>query len=255
METKGTLLKIFSRYGKVIDIVLHLDDVSSAWFRGNGHVLVETTESTSDQPSPSYKVDYNAKTAILVTWAKMPKHCRYCKAMGHTRDFCPERPTETRTCFTCGVRGHLSVNCKRAPPTEPEASKRSRHIEPTSPITTRVMATPRNPNISKYSTQNTSAVAMPNNNQPSSIVLNRAISPGEDSSDDAHFLDDIDFSQLTSDLIGEQPEQTTTSLTPQEEVVDLMAPQVEDEDIDLVESQDEDQNLNINEPPTPNTEA
>ncbi|KAG1029513.1 hypothetical protein G6F43_014006 [Rhizopus delemar] len=117
------------------------------------------------------------------------------------------------------------------------------------------MATPRNPNISKYSTQNTSAVAMPNNNQPSSIVLNRAINPGEDSSDDAHFLDDIDFSQLTPDLIGEQPEQTTTSLTPQEEVVDLMTPQVEDEDIDLVESQDEDQNLNINEPPTPNTEA
>ncbi|KAG1047943.1 hypothetical protein G6F43_009635 [Rhizopus delemar] len=62
METKDTLFKIFSRYGKVIDIVLHLDDVSSAWFRGNGHVPVETTESTSDQSSPSYKVGLQRKS-------------------------------------------------------------------------------------------------------------------------------------------------------------------------------------------------
>ncbi|KAG1442493.1 hypothetical protein G6F56_011044 [Rhizopus delemar] len=39
IETKDTLHKIFSQYGKVIDIVLHLDDGSSTWFRGNGHVL------------------------------------------------------------------------------------------------------------------------------------------------------------------------------------------------------------------------
>ncbi|KAG1140904.1 hypothetical protein G6F37_008181 [Rhizopus arrhizus] len=57
-----------------------------------------------------------------------------------------------RICFTYGARGHLSVNCKRASPTESEASKRSRHIEPISPVTTLIMATPHNPNISKYST-------------------------------------------------------------------------------------------------------
>jgi hypothetical protein len=67
IETKGILLKIFSRYGKDIAIFLHLDDISSAWFRSNGYVLVETTGSTPDKLSPSYKVDYNAKKAILVT--------------------------------------------------------------------------------------------------------------------------------------------------------------------------------------------
>ncbi|KAG1446996.1 hypothetical protein G6F56_009397 [Rhizopus delemar] len=67
IETKDTLHKIFSQYGKVIDIVLHLDDGSSTWFRGNGHILVEAHESTPEQPGPSYKLDYNAKTAILVT--------------------------------------------------------------------------------------------------------------------------------------------------------------------------------------------
>ncbi|KAG1140905.1 hypothetical protein G6F37_008180 [Rhizopus arrhizus] len=54
-------------YGKDIAIFLHLDDVSSVWFRSNGYVLVETTGSTPVKLSPSYKVDYNAKTAILVT--------------------------------------------------------------------------------------------------------------------------------------------------------------------------------------------
>ncbi|KAG0867260.1 hypothetical protein G6F15_012447 [Rhizopus arrhizus] len=154
-ETKETLAKLFSPFGRIVDIVLHLDDVSSQWFRGNGHILVETRESDPNNNSPSYRLDYNGKTSILVTWAKMPKHCRYCKAMGHTRETCSERPSEVRTCFTCGIKGHLRVNCTRAPPTEPESSKRSRRIAPDSSITTRSILTPRltsqRQNTSQYS--------------------------------------------------------------------------------------------------------
>ncbi|KAG1138338.1 hypothetical protein G6F37_010607 [Rhizopus arrhizus] len=144
-ETKETLAKLFSPFGRIVDIVLHLDDVSSQWFRGNGHILVETKESDPNNTSPTYKLDYNGKTSILVTWAKMPKHCRYCKAMGHTRETCSERPSEIRTCFTCGVKGHLRVNCTRASPSEPEPSKRSRRIAPESAITTRSILKPRLP--------------------------------------------------------------------------------------------------------------
>ncbi|KAG1121822.1 hypothetical protein G6F38_014051 [Rhizopus arrhizus] len=72
VETKTNLLNIFSKYGKVVDIVLHLDDASSKWFRGNGHVLVDIVDSSDDQLQPSYKVDYKNQTAILVTWKKMP---------------------------------------------------------------------------------------------------------------------------------------------------------------------------------------
>ncbi|KAG1142121.1 hypothetical protein G6F37_009734 [Rhizopus arrhizus] len=141
VETRDTILQLFSRYGTVIDIVLHLDDISSQWFRGNGHVLVDL-QDTSNDCSPQYKLDYNDKTSILVTWSRMPKHCRYCKAMGHTRDSCPERPRENRTCFTCGVRGHLSIDCTRAPPSELAHSKRSRQVAPESRISSRNIVTP-----------------------------------------------------------------------------------------------------------------
>ncbi|KAG1370546.1 hypothetical protein G6F61_011945 [Rhizopus arrhizus] len=62
--------------------------------------------------------------------------------MGHTRETCSERPSEIRTCFTCGVKGHLRVNCTRASPTEPEPSKRSRCIASESAITTRSILKP-----------------------------------------------------------------------------------------------------------------
>ncbi|KAG1047944.1 hypothetical protein G6F43_009636 [Rhizopus delemar] len=83
-------------------------------------------------------------------------------------------PTDIHTCFTCNVRDHLSVNYKRAPPTEPEASKRSRHVEPTSPITIHAIAIPRNPNISKYSNRTTSTVSLPKTNkQPNLTKINQ----------------------------------------------------------------------------------
>ncbi|KAI9274181.1 hypothetical protein BY458DRAFT_148453 [Sporodiniella umbellata] len=77
----------------------------------------------------------------------MPKFCRYCKAMGHTRESCSERPTENRSCFTCGVKGHLSVNCTRAPPKDADTSKRPRRVAPKSAITIRNIARPRAPSI------------------------------------------------------------------------------------------------------------
>ncbi|EIE76088.1 hypothetical protein RO3G_00792 [Rhizopus delemar RA 99-880] len=158
VETKINLLNIFFRYGKVIDIVLHLDDASSKWFRGNGHVLVDIADSSDDQLQPSYKVDYKNQTAILVTWNKMPVHCRYCKQMGHNRDSCPERPKENRTCYTCGIKGHLSIQCSRASPSEHEAAKRSRHIELTSTITTRAIATPRVNKAQKHLSQSPTTI-------------------------------------------------------------------------------------------------
>ncbi|KAI9245632.1 hypothetical protein BY458DRAFT_528596, partial [Sporodiniella umbellata] len=66
IDTRDNLISIFSRYGKVQD-----------WFRGNGHVLVDMTSDPINQPNLTYKMDYNDKTHILVTWAKMPKFCRY----------------------------------------------------------------------------------------------------------------------------------------------------------------------------------
>ncbi|KAI9243386.1 hypothetical protein BY458DRAFT_561226 [Sporodiniella umbellata] len=79
-----------------------------------------------------FEVDYNSKATILVTWAKMPKHCRHCKKSGHIREKCPERSSETRTCYTCGVKGRLSVNCKRALPTDTEFHKRACKVAPAS---------------------------------------------------------------------------------------------------------------------------
>ncbi|KAG1369554.1 hypothetical protein G6F60_012282 [Rhizopus arrhizus] len=56
-ETKETLTKLFFPFDRIVDIVLHLDDVSSQWFRGKGHILVETKESDPNNTSPSYKLD------------------------------------------------------------------------------------------------------------------------------------------------------------------------------------------------------
>ncbi|EIE78899.1 hypothetical protein G6F45_012186 [Rhizopus arrhizus] len=196
VETKINLLNIFSKYGKVVDIVLHLDDASSKWFRGNGHVLVDIADSSDDQLQPSYKVDYKNQTAILVTWNKMPVHCRYCKQMGHNRDSCPERPKENRTCYTCGIKGHLNIQCLRAPPSEPEAAKRSRHIEPASSITTRAIATPRVNKTQKHLSQSTTTIT--------TVPVTTNDTPVEETQpEDTPEFEDIDIHQLEQ-ILDEQ---------------------------------------------------
>jgi hypothetical protein len=55
-----------------MDIVFHLNDVSSAWFHSNGHVLVEIDESNEEQPSPFYKVNYNKKQPSSSPWIRCP---------------------------------------------------------------------------------------------------------------------------------------------------------------------------------------
>lgn len=73
----------------------------------------------------------------------MPKHCRCCKAMGHMRDSCSERPLENQTYNICDVRGYFSVQCTHTTHTELEASKRPQHTEPTSILTVRAIPVPR----------------------------------------------------------------------------------------------------------------
>ncbi|KAG0733228.1 hypothetical protein G6F57_015632 [Rhizopus arrhizus] len=109
--------------------------------------------------------------------------------MGHNRDSCPERPKENRTCYTCGIKGHLSIQCSRAPPSEPEAAKRSRHIEPTSNIITRAIATPRVNKTQKHLSQITTTVTtVP-------IITNET--PVEETQpEDAPEFEDIDIHQL-----------------------------------------------------------
>ncbi|KAG0760070.1 hypothetical protein G6F22_019217 [Rhizopus arrhizus] len=109
--------------------------------------------------------------------------------MGHNRDSCPERPKENRTCYTCGIKGHLSIQCSRAPPSEPEAAKRSRHIEPASNITTRAIATPRVNKTQKHLSQITTTIT--------TVPVTTNGTPVEETQpEDAPEFEDIDIHQL-----------------------------------------------------------
>jgi hypothetical protein len=83
----------------------------------------------------------------------------------------------------------LSIQCSRAPPSEPEAAKRSRHIEPTSNITTRAIATPRVNKTQKHLNQITTMITtVP-------VVTNDT--PVEETQlEDAPEFEDIDIHQL-----------------------------------------------------------
>ncbi|OAD67623.1 hypothetical protein PHYBLDRAFT_173955 [Phycomyces blakesleeanus NRRL 1555(-)] len=65
------------------------------------------------------------------TWKQMGIHCNYCKVMGHAIENCPDRPKDSRCCFTCDQTSHLQHACPRAPPTDASSSKRPRKVPTT----------------------------------------------------------------------------------------------------------------------------
>lgn len=108
----------FARYGIVREIVIYLDDWSSSWFTGNGHLYIErpkTGPKKNDFDDLMYKIQLDSlDTYCLATWTKMDSHCVYCKKMGHSRKDCDIIPSETRKCYACHSRGHIARNCPRA---------------------------------------------------------------------------------------------------------------------------------------------
>ncbi|KAG1435751.1 hypothetical protein G6F56_013848 [Rhizopus delemar] len=63
--------------------------------------------------------------------------------MGHIKENCDKRPADSRTCFICRQKGHISYQCTRSQDREPQPHKRSRNREPNSAITSRRIATPK----------------------------------------------------------------------------------------------------------------
>ena len=128
---KTQLLSTFSSFGTVRDIVVYEDDISGSWFRGSGHVYIERPQ-TSELPDLTHRMIFTDNPAhkFLATWSKMGTHCRFCKALGHRKESCPNRPSETRQCFTCGQKGHIAIHCPReaiSATIAPTGAKRSRH--------------------------------------------------------------------------------------------------------------------------------
>ena len=44
------------------------------------------------------------------------ERCARCRGYGHSKDVCPS--PETRACFTCGQKGHISAECNKSAPNE-----------------------------------------------------------------------------------------------------------------------------------------
>ncbi|CAO3704100.1 unnamed protein product [Rhizopus stolonifer] len=113
---------------------MYNDDITGEWFTGNGHVYLEIPRDSDASFEPlTHRIQLNGSdTSVLATWARMPDFCRYCKAMGHIKDNCDKRPADSRTCFICHQKGHISYQCTR-----------SQDREPNSAITGRRIATPK----------------------------------------------------------------------------------------------------------------
>lgn len=142
---KSSLLLTFARFGVVKDIVIYNDDITGEWFTGNGHVYLEIPRESDASFEPlTHRIQLNGSdTSVLATWARMPDFCRYCKAMGHIKENCDKRPADSRTCFICHQKGHISYQRTRSQDREPQPHKRPRNREPNSAITSRRIATPK----------------------------------------------------------------------------------------------------------------
>ncbi|EIE82144.1 hypothetical protein RO3G_06849 [Rhizopus delemar RA 99-880] len=94
-----------------------------------------------------------------------------------------------------GISG-WSIQCSRAPPSEPEAAKRSRHIEPASSITTRAIATPRVNKTQKHLSQSTTTIT--------TVPVTINGTPVEETQpEDTPEFEDIDIHQLEQ-ILDEQ---------------------------------------------------
>ncbi|KAG1472682.1 hypothetical protein G6F56_001394 [Rhizopus delemar] len=83
----------------------------------------------------------------------MPDFCRYCKALGHSKNSCDKRPADSRTCYVCHQKDHISYQYTRTQNREPQLHKRPRNCEPTSIITSHRIATLKSTKGSKASTK------------------------------------------------------------------------------------------------------
>ncbi|KAI9469778.1 MAG: hypothetical protein EXX96DRAFT_612288 [Benjaminiella poitrasii] len=121
-KLRNSLLNNLARYGVVREITIYLDDWSSCWFTGNGHVYVERpNQNDKSFEDLSYKIPFkDGNTFCLGTWSLMGEHCVYCTVAS----------TEKRRCYQCGNSGHIARNCFRAKSDDTTSSKRRREPRP-----------------------------------------------------------------------------------------------------------------------------
>jgi hypothetical protein len=131
------------QYGLVRDIFVYHDDLVGKFFQGNGHVLLESPNTTNPTFSALSHRIHCGGSSFLATWADRPIHCRYCKEMDHSKDNCSNRPQDTRSCYTCGATGHIAIHCPREAPNDAERNQRRRIASPPDPRSNRAIAHPK----------------------------------------------------------------------------------------------------------------
>ncbi|KAI9013753.1 hypothetical protein CLU79DRAFT_890430, partial [Phycomyces nitens] len=112
LELEQTIKTALAAYGSVREVGMHF---RSGYFDGTGYAYLEQPPNPDTNLAKlSFKIPYEDDRYFLGTWKQMGLHCNYCKAMGHDIDNCPERPNDSRRCFTCDQTGHLRRACPRA---------------------------------------------------------------------------------------------------------------------------------------------
>lgn len=69
---KSELMKTFSKFGTVLDIVIYEDDITGSWFTGNGHVYISCKKSNLQFCPQSVYVGTSGGyySATVATWIK-----------------------------------------------------------------------------------------------------------------------------------------------------------------------------------------
>ncbi|RCH89332.1 hypothetical protein CU097_002722 [Rhizopus azygosporus] len=100
LRLRDKLLNNFARYSVVGELAAYLDDWAQRWLSGNGRIYLERPPSSEIKFDPlTYKISLGGDYSCL----------------GHIRKDCPSLPIETRTCFVCHGRGHITAS-KRCRP-------------------------------------------------------------------------------------------------------------------------------------------
>ncbi|KAI9469097.1 MAG: hypothetical protein EXX96DRAFT_461483, partial [Benjaminiella poitrasii] len=120
-KLRNSLLDNSACYDIVREIIIYLDDWSSCWFTGNGHVYIKRpNQNDKSFEDLSYKIPLeDGSTFCLGTWSRMGKYCVYCKE-------CTVAPAEKRRCYQCGNSGHIVRSCFRVEADDTTSSKRKR---------------------------------------------------------------------------------------------------------------------------------
>ncbi|RCI06398.1 hypothetical protein CU098_013746, partial [Rhizopus stolonifer] len=114
------LLLTFIRLGIVKDFVIYNDDITE----------IPRELEASFEPL-THRIQLNGSdTSVLATWVRMHNFCRYCKAMSHIKDNCDKRLADSRTCFICHQKEHISYQCTRSQDLIPKIKKGFKAISP-----------------------------------------------------------------------------------------------------------------------------